>query len=48
MFRASPESSQIALFSNITQFLRARDQEKLNDPNVWHNVFLDQVYVSAH
>jgi hypothetical protein len=43
MFRASPDSSQIDLFSNIEQFLRARDQEKLNDPNAWHNVFLDQV-----
>ena len=42
MFRASPDSSQIDLFSNIAQFLRARDQEKLNDPNAWHNVFLDQ------
>jgi hypothetical protein len=43
MFRASPDSSQIDLFSNIEQFLRERDQEKLNDPNAWHNVFLDQV-----
>jgi hypothetical protein len=43
MFRASPASSQIDLFSNIEQFLRERDQEKLNDPNAWHNVFLDQV-----
>ena len=43
MFRASPDSSQIDLFSNVEQFLRARDQEKLNDPNAWHNVFLDQV-----
>lgn len=43
MFRASPDSSQIDLFSNIEQFLRGRDQEKLNDPNAWHNVFLDQV-----
>jgi hypothetical protein len=43
MFRASPDSSQIDLFSNIEQFLRERDQEKLNDPHAWHNVFLDQV-----
>ncbi len=43
MFRASPDSSQIDLFSNIEQLLRERDQEKLNDPNAWHNVFLDQV-----
>jgi len=43
MFRASPDSSQIDLFSNIEQFLRERDQEKLNDANAWHNVFLDQV-----
>jgi hypothetical protein len=43
MFRASPDSSQIDLFSNIEQFLRERDQVKLNDPNAWHNVFLDQV-----
>jgi hypothetical protein len=43
MFRASPDGSQIDLFSNIEQFLRERDQEKLNDPNAWHNVFLDQV-----
>ena len=43
MFRASPNSSQIDLFSNVEQFLRERDQEKLNDPNAWHNVFLDQV-----
>jgi hypothetical protein len=35
MFRASPDSSQIDLFSNIEQFLRERDQEKLNDPNAW-------------
>jgi hypothetical protein len=43
MFRASPNSSQIDLFSNVEQFLRERDQEKLNDANAWHNVFLDQV-----
>ena len=43
MFRASPGGSQIDLFSNIEQFLRERDQEKLNDSNAWHNVFLDQV-----
>jgi hypothetical protein len=43
MFRASPNSSQIDLFSNVEQFLRERDQEKLNDPKAWHNVFLDQV-----
>ena len=43
MFRASPDSSRIDLFSNIEQFLRERDQVKLNDPNTWHNVFLDQV-----
>ena len=42
MFRASPDSSQIDLFSNVEQFLRERDQEKLNDPNAWHNVFLDR------
>ena len=43
MFRASPDSSQIDLFSNLEQFLRERDQEQLNDPNAWHNVILDQV-----
>jgi hypothetical protein len=43
MFRASPDSSQIDLLSNIEQYLRARDQEKLNDANAWHNVFLYQV-----
>ena len=43
MFRASPNCSQIDLFSNVEQFLRERDQEKLNDPNAWHNIFLDQV-----
>ncbi|WPL19979.1 transposase [Thiorhodovibrio frisius] len=43
MFRASPASSQIDLFSNVEQFLRALDQKKLNDPNAWQNVFLDQV-----
>ncbi|NEX23374.1 transposase [Thiorhodococcus mannitoliphagus] len=43
MFRASPDSSQTDLFSNVEQFPRARDQEKLNDPNAWQNVFLDQV-----
>jgi hypothetical protein len=43
MFRTSPDSSQIDLFSNVEQFLRERDQEKLKDPNAWHNVFLDQV-----
>jgi hypothetical protein len=43
MFRASPDSSQIDLLSHIEQFLRQRDQEKLNDPVAWHNVFLDQV-----
>ena len=43
MFRASPDSSQIDLLSNIEQYLRARDQEKLNDANAWHNAFLDQV-----
>ena len=43
MFRASPNSSQIDLFSNVEQFLRERDQEKLNDANAWHNVFLAQV-----
>ena len=43
MFRASPDSSQIYSFSNIEQFLRERDQAKLNDADAWHNVFLDQV-----
>ena len=43
MFRASANSSQIDLFSNIEQFLREPDQKKLNAPNAWHNVFLDQV-----
>lgn len=43
MFRASPNSSQIDLFSNVEQFLREHDQEKLHDPDAWHNVFLDQV-----
>jgi len=43
MFRASPDNSPIDLFSNIEQCLRERDQEQLNDPNAWHNVFLDQV-----
>jgi hypothetical protein len=43
MFRASPDTSQIDLFTNIERFLRGRDQVKLNDPNAWHNVFLDQV-----
>jgi len=43
MLRASPDSSQIDLFSRVEQFLRERDQEKLNDPDAWHNVFLDQV-----
>lgn len=43
MFRASPDTSQIDIFTNIEQFLRGRDQEKLNNPNAWHNVFLDQV-----
>jgi hypothetical protein len=43
MFRARCDSSVIALFSNIEQFLGSRDQEKLNDPNAWHNVFWDQV-----
>ena len=43
MFRTSPDSSQIDLLSHIEQFLRQRDQEKLNDPIAWHHVFLDQV-----
>jgi hypothetical protein len=43
MFRASPDSSQFDLLSNIEQYLRPRDQEKLNDANARHNVFLDQV-----
>ena len=43
MFRASPTSSQIDLFSNVEQFLRNLDQKKLNNPNAWQNVFLDQV-----
>jgi hypothetical protein len=43
MFRTSPDSNQIDLFSNVEQFLREPAQEKLNDPNAWQNVFLDQV-----
>ena len=43
MFRASPNSSQIDMFSNADQFLRAQDQKKLNDPTAWQNIFLDQV-----
>lgn len=43
MFRRSPNRSQIDLFSNVEPYLRARDQVKLNDPQAWHNVFLDQV-----
>jgi hypothetical protein len=34
MFRASPNSSQIDLFSNVEQFLRQRDQQKLNDVGI--------------
>jgi hypothetical protein len=41
MFRASPASRQIDLLSHTEQFLRQRDQEKLNDLIAWHNVFLD-------
>lgn len=43
MFRVSPDSSQIDLFGNVEQFLSPRQLEKLNDPDAWHNVFLDQV-----
>ena len=43
MFRASPETSQFDLFSQVEQFLREREQDKLNDPNAWQSVFLDQV-----
>jgi hypothetical protein len=43
MFRVSADSSQIDLFGNIEQFLREHEQEKLNDPKAWHNVFLDQL-----
>lgn len=43
MFKASPDCSQADLFSNVEEFLRKRDQEKLNDPNAWYNVFLEMV-----
>jgi hypothetical protein len=43
MFRASPGSLQIDLFNHIEQFLGPRQLEKLNDPDAWHKVFLDQV-----
>jgi len=43
MFRASSVSSQRDVFSSVEQFLRESDQETLNDPNAWYNVFLDQV-----
>lgn len=43
MFRVSRNSSQLDIFSNAEQFLRARDQKKLNDPTAWQNIFLDQV-----
>ncbi len=43
MFRASPDSSQSDLFSYVEQFLGKREQEKLDGPDAWQNVFLDQV-----
>ncbi len=43
MFRASPSSSPIDLFSNVEQCLPLHGQKKLNDPNAWQNIFLDQV-----
>ena len=43
MFRISPKYNQIDIFSNVEQFLGKRDQEKLNDPEAWHNVFLEEV-----
>ncbi len=43
MFRASPNSRQIDLLSNVEQYRRPRDQQMLNDATAWHNVFLDQV-----
>jgi hypothetical protein len=43
MFRASPNGGRFDLFSNIEQFPGRREQEKLKDPNAWHNVFVDQV-----
>lgn len=43
MFRATPTGRQIDLFSHVEQFLSPRQLEKLNDPNAWHNVFVDQV-----
>lgn len=43
MFQASQDTSQIDLCSNIERFLHGRDPVKPNDPNAWHNVFLDQV-----
>lgn len=43
MFQTSPDSSQVDLFSNVEEFLRERDQKKLNDPKAWYNVFLEMV-----
>ena len=43
MLRASPKTSQFDLFSQVEQFLRECEQDKLNDPNAWQNVFPDQV-----
>jgi hypothetical protein len=43
MFKASPDSLQIDLFSPIEQFLGPRQLEKRNGPDAWHNVFLDRV-----
>ncbi len=48
MFRASPDSSQSDLFSYVEQFLGKREQEKLDDPDAWQNVFLDQVTKRIH
>ncbi len=43
MFRASPSSRLIDLFSNVQRCLPLHGQKKLNDPNAWQNLFLDHV-----
>lgn len=43
MFRTSPTSSPLNLFTNISEHLNGTRQKKYNDENCWHNLFWQHI-----
>jgi len=46
MFRTSPTSNPLNLFTNISEHLNGTRQKKYNDKNAWHNLFWQYITCS--